>query len=289
MRKILLFGENGQVAWELQRSLANLGELFCFGSKDVNLTEPDSIVSAIEKVQPQIIVNAAAYTAVDKAESEADIAMSINGTAPGIMAEHAKKLGAVLVHYSTDYVYRGNADRPYVESAELAPQSVYGQTKLVGDQAIESTGCDHLIFRTSWVYAGRGNNFFLTMKRLMAERDALNIVGDQVGSPTWCRTIAEVTGQILSQGCQGQNGYDINGQQGVYHLSCEGQASWFEFACEIKRQLRLECELSAIPTAQYPTPAARPLYSVMSGDKLVETFGLRCPSWQQAFFLCQSV
>ena len=280
MKKILIFGANGQVGWELGRCLASLSEVKSLSSQQVNLTQPDDIVSAIHDFQPTVIVNAAAYTAVDKAESEPEVAKAINATAPGVMAKAANELNALLIHYSTDYVYQGHSDVPYTEADVVAPNNVYGQTKLAGDQAIEAIAKRYWIFRTSWVYTDRGGNFLLTMQRLMKERDALSIVGDQIGSPTWSRVIADVTAQALSQA------HCLPETNGVYHLSCEGQASWFEFAAAIRDLSGLECDLSSIKTVDYPTPASRPLYSVMSGDKLADTFGLRCPDWLQALKLC---
>ena len=280
MKTILLFGPNGQVGWELQRVLSSLGQVIGVGSKQVDLANAAAIRQIIQQTQPQIIVNAAAYTAVDKAEAEPQVAMAVNGMAPEVMALEAKQLGALLVHYSTDYVYPGDASTPYDEQAQVGPLCQYGRSKLAGDEAIQAVGGDYLILRTSWVYAARGQNFLLTMQRLMADKAALNIVSDQLGSPTWARSIAEVTGQVLAQ----QTYHPA--PSGVYHLSCEGQTSWYEFALEIRDLSGLSCDLSAIGTDEYPTPAARPAYSVLSGEKLAAQYHVSCPDWRQALALC---
>ncbi len=296
---ILLIGNNGQVGWELQRTLAPLGQVMVADQVDtrlaLNLADPDSIRSVIRETGPDLIVNAAAYTAVDRAEEEPDLAMAVNGTAPGILAEEAKRTGAALIHYSTDYVFDGSAREPYGEADTPCPINAYGRSKLAGDQAIEAVDGAYMIFRTSWVYGARGHNFFLTMLRLAKERESLKIVDDQTGSPTWSRMIAETTGQVLSRSPVRNGRPDVAGflteYAGIYNVASSGTTSWHGFAQAIlemtaddaDRQLQ---QLLPIPTTEYPVPAPRPPYSVLSGDKLRQTFGLRMPEWRQALELC---
>jgi dTDP-4-dehydrorhamnose reductase len=281
--KILLFGKIGQVGWELRRTLATMSQLVCVDFPDVDLTSPDSIRQRITASAPEIIVNAAAFTAVDKAETESTLAMKINGEAPGIMAVEAKKRGALLVHYSTDYVFDGSKTSPYVEEDATNPLGAYGRTKLAGDQAIQHVGCEHLIFRLCWVYGARGGNFMLTMMRLAREREKLRVVQDQVGCPTWSRMIAETTALAL----KGTIPPAKNGpRQGVYHLCSSGQTSWHGFASAIVELMPAEgrkCrEVEGIGSSEYPTPTKRPPYSVMSCDKLARDFGLRLPDWRES-------
>ncbi|HEB96219.1 MAG TPA: dTDP-4-dehydrorhamnose reductase [Sedimenticola thiotaurini] len=295
---ILLIGNNGQVGWELQRTLATLGGVMVADQVNtrlaLNLADPDSIRSVVREVKPELIVNAAAYTAVDKAEEEPDLAMAVNGTAPGILAEEAKRLNAALVHYSTDYVFDGSADRPYTEEDEPNPINVYGRTKLAGDRAIEAVGGAWLILRTSWVYGARGHNFFLTMLRLARERETLKIVDDQIGSPTWCRMIAESTAQILARAPLRNSRPDLHGQltgkAGIYNVTCNGETSWYGFARAIldttQDERRKLTQLLPIPSSDYPVPAPRPGYSVLSGAKLQREFGLEMPGWRQTLELC---
>ncbi|MHB1292627.1 MAG: dTDP-4-dehydrorhamnose reductase [Sulfuricella sp.] len=291
--KILLTGKNGQVGWELQRALAPLGEVVALDRQALDLTKPDSIRALIREVKPALIVNPAAYTAVDRAESGPDIAMAVNGIAPGIMAEEAKKLGAAMVHYSTDYVFDGDKTTPYSEDDEPNPRNVYGRTKLAGEQAILAAGITHLILRTSWVYGPRGKNFLLTILRLAGELDELKIVGDQIGAPTSSRMIAETTAQILAQ-CFSPIAHSpslITHYSGLYHLTAAGQTSWHGFAAAIlESRARLigtaGPRLSPIPTSAYPLPASRPHYSVMSNDRLQRAFGVAIPSWQSGLSLC---
>ncbi len=284
MRKILLTGKNGQVGWELQRTLAPLGRVIAFDSSELNLADAVAIRQKIQEIKPDIIVNPAAYTAVDKAESEPDLAMAVNGIAPGVLAEEAKKLDAFLVHYSTDYVFDGRKVGAYREDDATNPLGVYGKTKLAGEQAIRATGCDHFIFRTSWVYGARGKNFLLTMLRLARERSELRVVDDQIGAPTWCRSLAEVTAQTLAQR------YAINLDKQIksntYNLTSINSVSWHGFAAEILRLADIHPKLLAIPSSEYPTPAARPMNSVMSNDKLMRDFGLSVGSWQDNLQLC---
>lgn len=294
--KILLIGREGQVAWELRRTLACLGEVVSVDSKSapcrVDLSDPALMEIAVHKIRPQLVINAAAYTAVDKAEQESDLADKVNGVAPGILAQCAHSVGAGIIHYSTDYVFDGAANQPYSEEAETNPQSVYGETKLKGDHSVLSSGAQHLILRTSWVYGGRGKNFLLTMLRLMEARDQLTIVDDQCGAPTWCRLIAECTAQLVVK-CSMKGKFAPGHRSGIYNLTCGGQTSWFEFASQIgdfarkKGLLKENCAtLVPIATKDYPTPAFRPAYSVLSSKKLHQEFDLALPCWTDALEFC---
>lgn len=283
--KILLIGANGQLAWELLSCLQTLGDVVVASRNSINyidLADADSIRAIIGKLQPNIIVNAAAYTAVDQAEQEPELAAAINGTAPGILAEEAKRIQALLIHYSTDYVFNGNNTTAYTETDPVDPLGVYGSTKLAGEQAIEAVAGKYLIFRTAWVYGLHGNNFLLTMQRLAKERDELKIVADQIGAPTWSRLIAEATAQIIAQ--IESPLYEIETKSGIYHLTCGGTTNWYEFAKAILASSNTN--LLPINTADYPTPAKRPAYSVLSNQKLINTFGIRLPDWNQALSVC---
>ncbi len=289
MRKILLTGKSGQVGWELQRTLAPLGQVIALDVADLDLAQPDAIRRMVQTIKPDIIVNPAAHTAVDKAESEPELAMAINGVAPGIFAEEARKLDALLVHYSTEYIFDGRKPGAYVEDDTPTPLSVYGKSKLAGEQAIRAAGCRHLILRTSWVYGARGKNFMLTMLRLARERSELRIVDDQIGAPTWCRSLAEVTALILAQlYAPGTSSETVAQASGTYHLTSSGSVSWHGFAAEIMRMAAVQPmpRLVAIPSHEYPTPATRPMNSVMSNDKLVRTFGLATGDWRDNLQLC---
>lgn len=282
MRTILLTGSHGQIGWELQRTLVTLGRVVALDYYSLDLANPDSVRSAIRACSPQIIVNAAAYTAVDQAESEPDLALAVNGAAPGIMAEEAKKLGALLVHYSTDYVFDGAKTAPYAEDDRPNPINAYGRSKLAGDQAIAASGARYLIFRTSWVYGARGGNFLRTILRLAQERDELRIVDDQIGAPTWCRVIAEATAQVLA--CmQAREAADACG---TYHLSAAGSTSWYGFAQAILGHAGSSCKIVPIPTREYPLPARRPANSVLSNARLNARFGIALPDWADALKLC---
>lgn len=294
--KILLIGRAGQVAWELRRTLACLGEVVALDRRSkplaIDLSDPDSIRAATTAIKPDLIVNAAAYTAVDKAEQESDLAFRINAVAPGVLAEQALKLGAGLIHYSTDYVFPGIAQTPYRETDATGPQSVYGRSKLAGEEAIAQVGAPHYILRTAWVYGARGHNFLLTMLRLMRERELVRVVDDQLGAPTWSRLIAEATALLIAQSLEGGR-FSPRERGGIYHLTCGGQASWNEFARTIRETalasglLPENCaRVEPIPSSEYPTPAQRPAYSVLSNDKLAEQFGLRLPDWQEVLALC---
>ena len=285
--KILLLGKNGQVGWELQRSLATLGEVVALdfdsaGPWRADFTQPDLLAAVVRELRPYVIVNAAAHTAVDKAESEPDVARLINATAPGVLAREAAAQGAWLVHYSTDYVFDGSGNAPRAEDAPTGPLSVYGRTKLEGEQLIRGSGCQHLILRTSWVYAARGGNFAKTMLRLAAERDALSVIDDQVGAPTGADLLADVTAHALRVlGTQPDRG-------GLYHCVASGETSWhgyarlvIEWARAHGHAVRVPPErILAIPTSAYPTPARRPLNSRLDTQALRTAFGLRLPDWQ---------
>jgi dTDP-4-dehydrorhamnose reductase len=285
-RTILLTGVNGQVGFELARTLQGLGRVVAVDRSRLDLGDLDQIRSVVREVKPALIVNPAAYTAVDKAESDVDAAMRANGEAPGVLAEEAKRLGAALVHYSTDYVFDGTKDGAYVEDDAVNPQNVYGKGKLAGEQAIAASGCDHLIFRTSWVYGTRGKNFLLTMLRLGAERDELSVVADQIGAPTWSVTIAALTANVLAQSVSANKDWWAE-KSGVYHLTAGGSTSWHGFAEAIFELSSLEKKpaVKPIPAASYPTPAARPANSRMSNDKLASAFGVRAPDWREALRL----
>ncbi len=292
MPRILLTGANGQVGWELQQSLQPLGTVIALDRAGMDLSEPDSIRRAINEAKPAIIVNAAAYTAVDKAETEAELAMQINGIAPGIMAEEAARIGALLVHYSTDYVFDGSRNAPYRENDATNPVSSYGRSKLAGEAAVRASGARHLILRTSWVYSARGSNFVRTMLRLARERNELRIVNDQVGAPTWARSIADMTGRILEAYCGNPGRREEFG--GLYHLTARGAVSWFEFADAIfarakatNAQFRVP-KLVPIPTSEYPLPARRPANSRLDCSKAATTFGLTLPRWDIALKECMN-
>ena len=286
--KILLVGCNGQVGWELQRSLAPLGSLTAcdFDSPEplrADFAKPESLRALVQRVQPQVIVNAAAHTAVDKAESEPEFARTLNATAPGVLAQEAQRTGALLVHYSTDYVFDGTGSAPRTETSPTGPLSVYGRTKLEGEELITRSGCAHVILRTSWVYAARGGNFARTMLRLAAERDALNVIDDQIGAPTGADLLADVTAHVI-RAVQAQPAL-----QGLYHCVAAGETSWFEYARFVIEWARARGQnikvapeaIAPIPTSAYPTPAQRPFNSRLDTHKLQAAFGLQLPHWQQ--------
>lgn len=281
--RILLTGARGQVGWELRRTLSSLGEVVALDSRTLNLADADAdaVRRTVREIAPSIIVNPAAHTAVDKAESEQDLAHAVNAIAPGVLAEEAARLDALLVHYSTDYVFNGSGATGWREDDACDPLNVYGASKLAGERAIAASGCRHLIFRTSWVYGARGSNFLLTMRRLMRERPELKIVADQIGAPTWCRDLAEATALVLSQisAC----GFD---QWGVYHMTNAGETSWHGFAEAIQALDGTDARLLPIPSSDYPTPAQRPLNSRLNNDRLEQVFGLRLQDWQAALALC---
>ncbi|MBB2932394.1 dTDP-4-dehydrorhamnose reductase [Paraburkholderia silvatlantica] len=288
---ILLTGVNGQVGFELARSLQGLGRVVAADRNMLDLSDLDAVRRIVMDVKPQLIVNPAAHTAVDNAESEPDAAMRLNAHAPAVLAEAAKQLGAGLVHYSTDYVFDGTKDGAYVETDATNPQNVYGASKLAGEQAIEASGCAHLILRTSWVYGTRGKNFLLTMLRLGGQRDELSVVADQIGSPTWSNTIAALTANVLAQLTAASDGAEWwKRHSGVYHLTANGATSWHGFAEAIfeASDLPRKPAVKAIPASAYPTPAKRPGNSQLSNDKLAQVFGLRAPEWREALRLCMA-
>jgi dTDP-4-dehydrorhamnose reductase len=283
--RILLFGKNGQVGWELQRSLAPLGEVIALDHDSEGLcgdfTKLDGLAETVRRVAPQAIVNAAAYTAVDKAETESELARTINALAPGVLADEAQRIGAWLIHYSTDYVFDGSGDSPWREDDATAPLNVYGETKLDGEARVAACA-KHLIFRTSWVYAARGANFIKTMLRLAAERDRLSVIDDQFGAPTGAELLADVTAHALKSAMRQSE------LAGLYHLTAAGKTSWhayarfvIEAARRAGRQIRVAPEaVVAIPTSDYPTPARRPLNSALATEKVRTAFGLALPDWQ---------
>lgn len=284
--KLLLLGKSGQVGWELQRSLACLGEVvaFDFDSQDFcgDFTNLEGLAKTIRDIAPDAIVNAAAHTAVDKAESEPELARTINALAPGVLAQEAKRSGAWLVHYSTDYVFNGSGDTPWLETDITGPLSVYGKTKLEGEEAIRASGCKYLIFRTSWVYAARGGNFAKTMLKLARERDSLKIIHDQIGAPTGADLLADVTAHAIrtAQQCP-----DV---AGLYHLVASGQTSWHDYASfviDFARQAGVDVKVAPeaiqpVATSAFPTAAKRPMNSRLNTNKLQSTFRLNLPHWQ---------
>jgi dTDP-4-dehydrorhamnose reductase len=279
----------GQVGWELRHKLACLGQVTAIEYPEIDFSKPDSIRTAVRAAEPTVIINAAAYTSVDKAESDPELATAINATAPGVIAEEAKRLGSLLVHYSTDYVFDGSKPNPYVETDLPNPVNVYGKTKLAGDQAIQSVGGDYLILRTSWVYGARGSNFLLTMLRLAQERKELQIVDDQIGAPTSSECIAQATANILAQllapSCSG-----LDGRSGIYNLTTTGETSWFGFAKALLTKSSATFgftvpNLIPIKTSEFPLPAKRPANSRLSCERLEQTFGVTLPHWEHALSL----
>jgi dTDP-4-dehydrorhamnose reductase len=297
--KILLTGKNGQIGHELSRLLPQLGEVVAVDFDELDLLKPEEIRRIIRNVHPNLIVNAAAYTAVNQAETDRATALAINADAPAVMAEEAKKIGAALVHFSTDYVYDGSKGVPYDEDDPPNPLSYYGKTKLAGDLAIQNSGVPHLIIRTAWVYGTRGKNFLLTILRLATQREEIRIVKDQTGAPTWSREIASATTRIIEQVCGGESPIaSLSSLGGIYHLTAAGATNWSEFAQAI---LDLAGQASAsaswftaategrpiiarriipITTAEYPTAARRPAYSVLSNSRCRRTFGFALPDWK---------
>lgn len=306
--KILLTGKNGQLGDDLRHVLSRLGDVVATDRQQFDLSRPDEIRKKIRELQPTLIVNAAAYTAVDQAEKDEAAARAINSQAPAIMAEEAKKIGAALVHYSTDYVFDGSKNSPYDEDDPPNPISVYGATKLAGEQAIRESGVHHLIFRTAWVYSTRGKNFLLTILRLATQREELRIVRDQIGAPTWSREIAGATVKTLEQIC---NRADAKAgwseRSGTYHMTAGGETNWYEFTRAILQEAAQAPDSAAwfraatngkelltrrvlpITTAEYPTPARRPAYSVLSNSRLNRTFGMQLPDWRQQLKLAFSL
>ncbi len=290
-KTILLIAPTGQVGWELHRCVQPLGQILAVGRNNkaqafIDLADPDSIRSLMREVKPDIIINAAAYTAVDKAEKESELAYTINGTAPSILAEESLRLKSLLIHYSTDYVFDGTNDKPYTEDDPVNPMGVYGASKLAGEKAIAAIGGKYFILRTAWVYGLRGNNFLLTMQKLAKERKELKVVADQIGAPTWSRIIATATAHVLAQLNSPLCQLDIESLSGVYHLTCNGQTNWYEFARSIIAQCDKQPNILPITTDDYPAPAKRPMYSVLSNEKLAKTFGIVLPDWDRSLDLC---
>jgi dTDP-4-dehydrorhamnose reductase len=283
--KILVCGHNGQVAQALQAQLSGHGEVHVLGRDQLNLACPEALREPLRRLAPQLIINAAAHTAVDQAESEPDLAFAINADGPRVLAEEAVRLGAPLIHYSTDYVFDGEKALPYTELDRPNPLGVYGRSKLAGEQAIAAVDGEHLILRTSWVYSLYGRNFLLTMQRLLQEKPQLRVVSDQIGAPTWATTIAIATRELIERWQAGQRG-----AWGTYHLAAQGETSWFGFAQAIGEQLKargLPCaELLPIPSSEYPTPARRPANSRLDCSRLAREWDVHLPHWQQALIDC---
>lgn len=283
--KILISGQHGQVSRELQRRLGATCELVVLGRDQLDLAYPHQIRQQVQRVRPDLIINAAAHTAVDQAESEPEAAFAINATAPGILAEEALALDIPLIHYSTDYVFDGSKSEPYNEADAPNPLGVYGKSKLAGEQAITAVQGKHLILRTSWVYSSHGRNFLLTMQRLLQEKAELRIVADQIGAPTWAGTIANSTIALIERWQGGQTG-----AWGTYHLTAQGETSWFGFAQAIGEALRQQgkpcATLVPIPSSDYPTPAARPLNSRLDCTRLQREWAVSQPDWQTALREC---
>jgi dTDP-4-dehydrorhamnose reductase len=294
-RTILVTGANGQVGWELQRTLATLGRVVAIDVADLELTNPGAVRQFVRTLRPTVIVNPAAYTAVDKAEGEAEraLAHAVNAVAPGVLAEEARDLKALFIHFSTDYVFDGSKREPWLETDAPCPLGVYGQTKLEGERAVLAAEGASLIFRTSWVYGTRGVNFLRRILELAREREELRIVDDQVGAPTWSRMLAEAIAQILAQGIHNSFG-SWCARSGIYNLTSRGETTWYGFAkafleLDARRSEQKLKRLVPITTAEYPTPAKRPAYSLLSHDRLTETFGIVPPAWddQLKLVMCE--
>ncbi len=289
--RMLLTGPDGQVGWECRRSLQALGQVLCVGRARCDLTRPEAIRKLVRDAAPDLIVNAAAYTAVDRAETEADLAHAVNATAPAVLAEEARRVGASLIHLSTDYVFDGTKPSPYVEDDACNPLSVYGRSKLAGEQAIQSCGAAALILRTSWVYATRGHNFLRTMVRLAREREELRIVDDQWGAPTWARSIADGIAAIVARAGSERASVaaSFSAKGGVFHMTASGRANWHQFAQALLRQIadpeRRLRSIVAIASSEYPTPARRPTNSVLDSARLARLWGVRLPPWEHALEL----
>ena len=280
MTAILVTGANGQLGAELAKALAPHGRVVATARAELDLADPDAIVATMREVKPALVVNAAAYTAVDQAEREEPLARAINGVAPGILAAEAKRSGALLVHYSTDYVFDGRATAPYDEDAPVNPQSAYGRTKLEGERAVAASGADAVVLRTSWVYGLEGRNFLTTMRRLARERDELRVVDDQTGAPNWSRELARATARIVANGR-----HWIAERRGLYHLTARGATTWYGFARAILVDVP-HVRVVPITTAEYPTPATRPAYSVLGTARFERTFGFALPDWHVSLAEC---
>jgi len=290
--RILLLGKTGQLGWELQRTLAPLGEISALGPEELNLTDLDALASLIHATHPQVIVNASAYTAVDNAEGQVDLAMRLNAQAPAVMAEAARELNAALIHFSTDYVFDGEKDTPYIESDPTNPLNVYGKSKLNGEQAIVEAKCVHLILRTSWVYSLRGDSFVSKTLAWARQQETMRIVADQVGSPTWARMLSEITAAILAQSLFAPQDY-LSARSGIYHLGGSGGVSRLDLARAILRFDPRPGEqkvrsLEEARTEDFPTPARRPLRTSLNCSLFETTFGLRIPNWEDSLGLAMS-
>lgn len=291
--RILLLGTQGQLGWELLRTLPTLGEIVAFDYPEVDFTRLDDLRQTVEGVHPQVMINAAAYTLVDKAESEPAVARAINAQAPGVLAEAARKMGAAFLHYSTDYVFDGAKGSVYTEEDSPNPVNAYGKTKLEGEEAVQAAGGAYFIFRTSWVYSLRRDSFVTKVLQWSRAQTQMRVVSDQVGSPTWARALAEVTAQLLAMS-RGREKEWLGERRGVYHLAGEGGASRLEWAREILKydphpeERRVQEMLPAL-TAEFPTPAQRPLYTALDCSRFAETFGLRLPAWERALKLAMDV
>ena len=287
--QILLLGINGQLGWELRRALATLGQVTALDYPQIDLTRPEQARPVIKRIKPQVIINATAYTSVDGAESEAEVALAINRDAPGIIAEEAKALGAVFIHYSTDYVYDGTKSEPYVETDLPNPVNTYGQSKLAGEHEITQIGGTYLILRTSWLYSLRGETFVNKVLKWSRKYETLRIVEDQVGSPTWCRMLAEATAQVLAMGGVELVGW-LADRRGLYHLAGDGYVCRYGWAQEILKynpnpQEQVTRQVLPSLTSEFPTPAKRPLFSALNCDRFYKTFGIRLPDWRDALRL----
>jgi dTDP-4-dehydrorhamnose reductase len=278
--RIVLTGAAGQLGIELVRALAPLGDLHALTRDELDLRDASAIAVAVRGMRPQLIVNAAAYTAVDRAEADVEAADAVNAVAPAVLAEEAKRAGSVLIHYSTDYVFDGESSTPYTEDAATAPLNVYGRSKLAGERAVMASGAAAVILRTSWVYGLHGSNFLLTMRRLAATRDELRIVADQFGVPNWTRLLADATAAIVGQGLA-----PLGERAGLYHLSCKGQASWYEFASAIIGAVASP-RVVPIATSEYPTPARRPRYTVLDASRFERAFAVALPGWREGLDAC---
>jgi dTDP-4-dehydrorhamnose reductase len=282
--RILLTGASGQVGYELRRSLQGLGEVIAPTRAELDLSNLERVSEVVRALKPELIVNPAAYTAVERAETEPELAFRINAEAPAVLAQEARALGAALVHYSTDYVFDGAKDAPYVEEDAPAPLNVYGRSKLAGEQAIAAAGIPHLILRTSWVYGLRGKNFLLTMLKLARERGQVRVVADQFGAPTWSRTVADISAHMLAQASAIGPGW-WNEHAGTWHLASGGQTSWYGFATAIMEEAGIGCDVQPVSTSEYPATAQRPRNSVLCCDKLAAHFP-GAPDWREGLHLC---
>jgi len=287
--KILLLGNTGQVGWELHRALLPLGDITALDYPTIDMSDSDNIRQVVHQAKPNLIINATAYTDVDKAESELDLALAINGTGPGILAQEAKRISAALIHYSTDYVFDGTKGEPYTEQDTPNPLNVYGATKLAGERAIQDVGGAYLIFRTAWVYSLRRPCFVTKVLGWARKHETLRIVDDQVSNPTWARTLAEVTAQVISQGHHHLVETMIH-KKGVYHLTGNGSCSRYEWANVIlildpNKKEQIIRNVMAVSSDEFPTPALRPRNSALSNSKFIKTFGLNYPHWKQALRL----